>query len=79
LINSAPASEIAQMERDYFPKVDLDVLTDTISFYQGLGCWTPHVEITHNAFEAALDIFLHAGTISKRHAYELAISAPPAA
>ena len=77
LINSAPASEIAQMERDYFPKIDLDVLTDTIGFYQGLGCWTPHVEITREAFEVALDIFLHAGTISRRHAYESAISTPP--
>ena len=78
-INTAPASEIAEIERDYFPTVDVDVLTETIDFYKGLGCWTPHVEITHEAFEISLDVFLHAGILTKRHAYELAISAPPAA
>ena len=79
LINSAPASEIAKMEMEYFPGVDLDVLTDTIGFYQRLGCWTPHVEITREAFEGALNVFLHAGSITTRHDYELAVSSPPAA
>ena len=79
LINSAPASEIAKMEMEYFPRVDVDVLTDTIGFYQRLGCWTPHVEITREAFEGALNVFLHAGSITTRHDYELAVSSPPAA
>ena len=79
LINSAPASEIAKMEMEYFPGVDVDVLTDTIGFYQRLGCWTPHVEITREAFEGALNVFLHAGSITTRHDYELAVSSPPAA
>jgi len=77
LINSAPASEIAKMEMEYFPGVDVDVLTDTIGFYQRLGCWTPHVEITREAFEGALNVFLHAGSITTRHDYELAVSSPP--
>ena len=79
LINSTPASEIAKMEMEYFPGVDVDVLTDTIGFYQRLGCWTPHVEITREAFEGALNVFLHAGSITTRHDYELAVSSPPAA
>ena len=79
LINSAPASEIAKIEKEYFPRVDVDVLTDTIGFYQRLGCWTPHVEITREAFEGALDVFLHAGLITTRHDYEFAVSSPPSA
>ena len=46
------------------------MLTETIATYQKLGNWTPHVEITRPAFEATLDIFKHAGLITKRHAYE---------
>ena len=76
LLNSAPA-EIARIEKDFFPNIDLDVLTETIAFYQGLGCWTPHLEITQAAFEGAVDVFLHAGIITRRHGFELAVSAPP--
>src|SRR4029434_4471569 len=43
------------------------------------GCWTPHVEITRPAFEVALDVFQHAGLITKRHRYEDVVAAPPAA
>lgn len=38
----------------------------------------PHVEITRSAFEATLDIFQHAGLITKRHAYEDVVALPPA-
>ena len=31
-----------------------------------------------SAFEATVDIFLHAGLITKRHAYEDVIAPPPA-
>ena len=38
----------------------------------------PHVEITRPAFETALDVFQHAGLITKRHRYEDVVVAPPA-
>lgn len=76
LIGSNPA-EIARLERDFFPGIDADVLAKTISFYQNLGCWTPHLEITEEAFEGALDVFLHAGLITKRHEFRLVVSNPP--
>ena len=38
-----------------------------------------HVEITRPAFEVALDVFQHAGLITRRHRYEDAVGAPPAA
>jgi NitT/TauT family transport system substrate-binding protein len=76
-IVETPAAEIAEAERHLFPDIDLGVLTETIAAYQGLGNWSPHVEITRAAFEATLDVFLHVGRITKRHAYEDAIAKPP--
>ncbi len=40
------------------------MLAETIAAYQGLGNWSPHVEITRPAFESTVDIFLHAGLIA---------------
>jgi NitT/TauT family transport system substrate-binding protein len=76
LINT-PAAEVAKVEAPYFKDVDVPALTQTIATYQKLGNWTPHVEITRPAFEAVLDIFQHAGLITKRHRYEDIIAAPP--
>jgi hypothetical protein len=36
------------------------------------------VEITRSAFETTLDVFLHAGVITKRHRYEDVVAAPSA-
>lgn len=74
---SAPAAEIARAEAPFFPDVDRDVLATTIATYQTLGNWTPHVEITRPAWEATVDIFLHAAMITRRHRYEDVIASPP--
>jgi len=74
---ATPAASIAEAEAAFFPRIDRAVLTSTIAAYQRLGCWTPHVEITRAAFEVALDVFQHAGLISKRHRFEDVVSAPP--
>ena len=75
---NTPAAQIAEAEASFFPEIDRAVLTATIAFYQKLGCWTPHVEITRPALEAALDVFQHAGLITKRHRYEDVVASPPA-
>jgi NitT/TauT family transport system substrate-binding protein len=72
-----PAERIAEAEAPFFPAIDRAVLTATIAAYQKLGCWTPHVEITRPAFEATLDIFHHAGLITRRHPYSEVVAAPP--
>jgi NitT/TauT family transport system substrate-binding protein len=72
-----PAAEVAKREVPFFPGIDVGVLETTIATYQKLGNWTPHVEITRPAFEATLDIFQHAGRITRRHRYEDAIAQPP--
>ncbi|MGH2403289.1 MAG: ABC transporter substrate-binding protein [bacterium] len=76
LVNT-PAAGVAAAEASFFPEIDRAVLTATIAYYQKLGCWTPHVEITRPAFEVALDVFQHAGLITQRHAYEDVVAAPP--
>ena len=77
-INEAPAADIAAAETQFFPDTDIEVLEATIKFYQGLGCWSPHVEITKAAYEVTLDVFEHVGRLTKRHAYEDVCQAPPA-
>jgi NitT/TauT family transport system substrate-binding protein len=78
-IVNTPAARIAEAEAGFFPEIDQAVLTSTIAYYQKLGCWTPHVEITRPAFEVALDVFQHAKLITKRHRYEDVVASPPAA
>lgn len=75
---ATPAAEVAQLEAPFFPGIDRQVLAATIATYQKLGTWSPHVEITRPAWEATVDIFLHAGLITKRHRYEDVIAPPPA-
>jgi NitT/TauT family transport system substrate-binding protein len=74
---ASPAAEIARAEASFFPGIGREVLAATIGSYQKLGNWSPHVEITRAAWEATLDIFLHAGLITKRHRYEDVIAPPP--
>jgi len=75
---ASPAADVAKLEAPFFPGIDTAVLTATIAAYQKLGNWSPHVEITRPAWEATVDIFLHAGLITRRHRYEDVIAPPPA-
>ncbi len=77
-INETPAAEIAAAEASFFPEIAPEVLTETIGFYQKLGCWTPHVEITQAAYEVTLDVFAHVGRLKTRHAYDKVCAPPPA-
>ena len=77
-MNETPAAEIARAEKAFFPNIDEAVLADCIGTYQKLGCWTPHTEITREAYEVALDVFEHFGTLKERYDYDLVCAAPPA-
>ena len=76
-MSETPAAEIARAQQAYFPDIDEDALADCIATYQALGCWTPHVEITPEAYEAALDVFEHLGTLEQRYAYDQVCCPPP--
>lgn len=71
------ADEVARTVSPHFEGISLGALTETISAYQALGCWTPHVEITEAAYDAALDVFENAGLISARHPYSEVVVPPP--
>jgi NitT/TauT family transport system substrate-binding protein len=74
---ATPAIEIAKAEKSFFPTIELDVLARCISSYQQLGCWTSHVEITRPAFEVALDVFEHFGSLKERYEYDQVCAPPP--
>ena len=76
-VSTAPAAEIAQAEQGLFPAVALPALTQTIAYYQQLGCWDPPVAIARETYEVALDVFLHAKLITQRHPYEQVVVPPP--
>ncbi len=76
-LNETPASEIALAEKPYFPETDVAALEKCISTYQQLGCWTPHVEITREAYDAVLDIFEYNGLVNERWPYEAICCEPP--
>ena len=76
-VRTAPAAEIAQAEQAMFPTIALSALTQTIAYYQQLGCWDPPVTISRETYEVALDVFLHAKLITQRHPYEQVVVPPP--
>ena len=73
----APAREIARKEADFFPGIDQDVLSHTITTYQKLGCWSPDPIISEASYDNLLDVFLYSGLIKKRHAYDSCVVLPP--
>ncbi len=76
-MNEESAAEIARAQKPYFPEIDQAVLTDCIATYQQLGNWTPHVEITREAYEATQDIYEFAGGLTQRFPYEQVCAEPP--
>ena len=77
-VAAAAATEIADLIQAQLPDIDADVLISTISTYQRLGCWSGGVEITKDVYENLLDVFLHSGLITQRHAYASCVVEPPA-
>lgn len=76
----APAEEVAakELEADFFPNINKDVLVQTIQAYQQLGCWSADPTISQASYNNLLDVFLFSGLISQRHLYEKVIVPPPA-
>lgn len=69
--------EVASVVGRYFNEIDRDALIKSVESYQGLGCWSPGVRISSEAFDTTLDVFERCGHITKRHAYEQVIAEPP--
>lgn len=76
-VTEATPTEVADRVKAFLPDIDLDVLTATINSYQQLGCWTQEVEISEQAYENLLDVFLHSNAIHQRYPYDSCIVSPP--
>ena len=69
--------EVASVVGRYFNEIDRDALIKSVESYQSLGCWSPGVRISTEAFDATLDVFQQSGHITKRHAYDQVVAEPP--
>ena len=76
-MNEESATEIAGAQQSYFPDIDPQVLTDCIATYQKLGNWSPHIDITDEAYQATVDIYQYAGGLKNRIAYQDVCCKPP--
>ncbi len=71
------AVDVAKAIHHYLPDIDINVLSDTIAIYQQMGTWEPEVRIPRAYYEKLLDVFMHAGNITQRYAYETSVVSPP--
>ena len=76
-LNETTAAEVARVEANHFPDIDQAVLANTIEAYQKLGNWSPHVEITREAFQVTLDVFANVGRTVEGDAYASVVAPPP--
>jgi len=74
----SPAGHVAEAEARFFPGISADVVAASISRYQRLGNWRLDPAITREQYEAALDVFLHAGVFRERFPFEDVVVPPPA-
>lgn len=73
----APASELARQLGSFFPQIDSDVLTDTISTYQSLGCWTTNPAISNASYDNLIDVFSYSNIIKQKHDMNKCVVDPP--
>ena len=69
-VNRSPAREVAETVAHFFPAIDIEPLESAIARYQDLGCWHGDAEIPRDLYEQALEVFLAAGLITRRHPYD---------
>jgi NitT/TauT family transport system substrate-binding protein len=75
--NSAEPDKIAAAQADYFSDHSPQALSRAIQTYQKSGTWDGGIRIPIDLYDNALDVFEHAGLISRRHPYESVVVPPP--
>jgi NitT/TauT family transport system substrate-binding protein len=76
-VSSEPPKVVAEALREHFSNIDRGVLEETVASYQRLGCWPADPGIRREAYEVALDVFLHCADITRRHTYDQVVVPPP--
>jgi NitT/TauT family transport system substrate-binding protein len=69
----SPATDVAGILSPQLPDIDIDVLVSTIDVYKKLGCWTANVNITADAYDNLLAVFMHSDLISSQYPYDRCI------
>jgi NitT/TauT family transport system substrate-binding protein len=69
-VRTAAPEEVARTEAGFFPAMSMNALADGIRRYQALGCWEGGVEIPHDLYGQALNVFQAEGGVATRHPYE---------
>jgi NitT/TauT family transport system substrate-binding protein len=75
-VRTTPAQEVASCVKPFFEGFSLSALTAAISRYQNLGCWEGGLAIPRDLYEQALEVFLYAGAITRRWAYDEVVAPP---
>jgi len=73
----APAAEIAGRLAPYFLGVSPAALAAAIAAYKDLGNWPSDVAISRRDLDATQDLFVQAGHIKTRFAYDMVCAPPP--
>jgi NitT/TauT family transport system substrate-binding protein len=76
-VQTAPPATVAQAEQSFFADIAPDAMIAAIRYYQQLGCWAGDIGIDPAHYETALDVFAYSRLISRRHAYDKVVVAPP--
>jgi len=76
-VQTASAAIVAKTEQSFFPDIAPDAMIASLRFYQELGCWAGDIAIDPAHYETALDVFAHSKLITRRHAYDKVVVAPP--
>ena len=77
-MNEAPAIEIAEAEKSYFPDIDETALADCIGPISSLAAGRRMSKSRSAAYEKTLDVFEYVGLLNQRYRYEQVCAAPPA-
>ena len=76
-VNTADPVEVARAEADFFPDMATEAVAKAVRYYQNLGAWTGDIAVEPGLYEAALDVYEHAGMVGSRHAYDKVVVPPP--
>ncbi len=69
-IHTKSAGEVTEIIKPFFKGTNESALVQCIDSYQKLGCWSPHAEITQEAFDNLLNIYTATGEIDQQYPYE---------
>ena len=65
-----PAKELAHHIKHFFPKINFNILIETIHYYQQMGCWSTDKRISKASFDLLQDVFIFNKLIKVKFDYK---------